>query len=134
MRVCDLFFHTPEVTAKGAVWASFSGAVTSRVGYVLWYQALKHLTATRAAVVQLCVPLIAVLGGTVVLDEPLTLRLIVPALMIVFGVSAHLLGKRRPATGRPSSTIRPSFHDAKARQVNGKLCGAGFLGPCRMRG
>jgi drug/metabolite transporter (DMT)-like permease len=126
-----LFFHSPEISARGAVWASFSGAVTSGVGYVLWYKALKHLTATRAAVVQLYVPLIAVLGGIVLLDELPSLRLIVPALMIVVGVSAYLVGKRRPAPN-PSPMVRNKFYRGKAGQRDG-VCGLGRFGQCHPR-
>jgi drug/metabolite transporter (DMT)-like permease len=129
-----LFFHTPEISVRGAAWASFSGAVTSGIGYVLWYKALVHLTSARAAVVQLYVPLIAVLGGIVLLDEHPTLGLIFPAVMIVVGVSAYLLGKRRPATGQPASVRRPSNHAKKERQMSGALCGIGMSGPCRLQG
>lgn len=125
-----LFFPTPGISVKGAVWASFSGAVTSGIGYVLWYKALKHLTSTRAAVVQLFVPLIAVLGGIVLLDENPTLRLIVPAVMIVMGVSAYLLGKRRPAPN-PSSTIRDKFFQGKEGPGDDGVCGPGIIGQCR---
>jgi drug/metabolite transporter (DMT)-like permease len=125
-----LLFHAPGISVKGAVWASFSGAVTSGIGYALWYKALKHLTSTRAAVVQLFVPLIAVLGGVVLLNEHPTPRLIVPALMIVVGVGAYLHGKRRPAPN-PPSTIRVKFFQGKAGQGDDGECGPGRIGQCR---
>jgi drug/metabolite transporter (DMT)-like permease len=127
-----LFSHAPQISAKGAVLAAFSGAVASGFGYVLWYKALKHLTSTRAAVVQLIVPLIAVAGGVGFLHEHPTFRLIVPALMIVVGVGVYLLGKRGPAT-RPSAMIRGRRDQGKAGQ-DGGVCGVGIFGPCRQQG
>ena len=53
-------------TSNGLLLALVSGAITSGLGYVLWYTALRHLTATRAAIVQLMVPILAAGGGVVV--------------------------------------------------------------------
>jgi len=74
------------ITPIGFVWAALSGSITSGVGYVLWYAALRGLTATRAATVQLAVPVIAALGGVIVLSEAITLRLIISAVVILTGV------------------------------------------------
>ena len=74
------------VTPMGLIWAALSGSITSGVGYVLWYAALRGLTATRAATVQLAVPVIAALGGVIVLSEAITLRLIISAVVILTGV------------------------------------------------
>ncbi len=58
----------------GIVYAVTSGAVTSGLGYVLWYSALSGLKATSAATVQLSVPVLAAAGGIILLHEPVTLR------------------------------------------------------------
>lgn len=79
----------------GAILAVVSGVVTSGLGYVLWYRALRGLTATGAAVVQLLVPVLAALGGTVVLSERFSLRLGVASVLILGGVAAAVLGDRR---------------------------------------
>lgn len=128
-----LFFHMPAISVKGAGLAVLSGAVTSGVGYILWYEALKNLTATRAAVVQLFVPLIAVLGGVAFLHEHPTLRLIVPAAMIGIGVGAYLLGKRRPAAGEPAPVIISAPLQGKAGQSGG-VCSVWIFGQCRLQG
>lgn len=79
----------------GVVPAVLSGALASGVGYAIWYAALPGLTASRAAAVQLSVPVIAALGGVVLLDEAITLRLVLASVLILGGVALAL---RRPAT------------------------------------
>lgn len=81
-----------HVSAKGALLAVLSGAFASGVGYVIWYAALKGLTATRAATVQLTVPIIAAIGGVIFLSEKITMRLIVAAILILGGIGLAVLG------------------------------------------
>jgi drug/metabolite transporter (DMT)-like permease len=63
---------TFHATAYGLRLAVVCGAITSGLGYAIWYAALKGLTATRAVIVQLCVPVIAATGGVLFVDEQLT--------------------------------------------------------------
>lgn len=79
----------------GICYAIASGALTSGVGYAIWYTALKGLKATHAATVQLSVPVIAALGGVLFLDEHVTLRLLIAAVAILGGIALVVLG--RPA-------------------------------------
>lgn len=81
----------PHASPRGLLLASASGAVASGVGYSIWYTALRGLTATRAAVVQLSVPVIAAAGGVALLGEEPTARLVVSALAILGGVAFVLL-------------------------------------------
>jgi drug/metabolite transporter (DMT)-like permease len=71
----------------GLFYAVVSGAVTSGLGYVLWYAALPALSATSAATIQLCVPAIAALGGVMLLAEPITARLLLASLAILGGIA-----------------------------------------------
>jgi drug/metabolite transporter (DMT)-like permease len=73
--------------------AVVSGALASGVGYVAWYAALAGLSATSAATVQLSVPVIAAIGGVLLLSEPVTLRLILASAATLGGV-ALVLGQR----------------------------------------
>ena len=75
-----------DLRSEGALLAIASGALTSGLGYVAWYAALNGLTATRAATIQLAVPVIAGAGGVLFLSEPVTARLIVAAIFILGGV------------------------------------------------
>lgn len=90
-----LLLRDVHVSARGMVFAVLSGAVASGLGYVVWYAALKGLTATRAATVQLIVPVLAALGGVLLLSENISLRLMLAALMILGGVGLALLGRKR---------------------------------------
>ena len=74
------------ITARGAVLAVTSGAVTSGAGYALWYSVLPRLAASVAAVAQLTVPVIAVAGGLVLLGEPVTARFVIAAVLVLGGV------------------------------------------------
>jgi len=84
-----------HVEASGAMLAAVSGAVTSGLGYVVWYAALRGLTATSAALVQLLVPVITVAGGLVFLGEPLTMRLVLSAAIVIGGIALALTGAER---------------------------------------
>ena len=88
-------FGSMHLTTEGIVFAVASGALASGVGYVIWYAALRGLTATRAATVQLSVPVIAALGGVVFLAEQVTQRLIVCTVLILGGVGLALAGRER---------------------------------------
>ena len=87
-----------SLSRVGLLWAVLSGAVTSGLGYVMWYAVVRELTATRAAIVQLAVPVLAAGGGVALLDEPVTPRLVVASAAILGGVAlATLSRERQPA-------------------------------------
>jgi len=94
LAVAALREHDPW-TPAGVALSVTSGAITSGVGYALWYTALRGHSRTSAAVVQLAVPLFAVLGGVVLLDEDLTRRIVVSALLVLGGVGAALMRSER---------------------------------------
>jgi drug/metabolite transporter (DMT)-like permease len=83
------------VASRGLLLAVLSGAITSGIGYAIWYEALKGLTAGRAATVQLSVPAIAALGGVVLLSEDLTLRLLLASAATLGGVGLVLAQRVR---------------------------------------
>lgn len=84
-----------HISTSGALLAVGSGAVTSGLGYVAWYTALPRLTATRAATVQLSVPVLTGAGGVLVLDETLSVRLIVAAALVLGGIGLATLARRQ---------------------------------------
>lgn len=82
------------VDSMGVLYAVLSGAVTSGLGYVLWYAALPALSATAAATIQLSVPAIAALGGAVLLAEPVTARLLLASTAILGGIALTIRLKK----------------------------------------
>ncbi|MEM6488341.1 MAG: DMT family transporter [Pseudomonadota bacterium] len=93
----DLLIGGAASSGAGVGYAVASGAVASAIGYALWFAALSGLTASRAATVQLSVPVIAVLGGVVFLAEPVTLRLVLASLATLGGVALVVGAKTRQA-------------------------------------
>lgn len=87
--------HDVHLTQSGILLAMISGAVASGAGYVIWYTALAGLTATRAAIVQLSVPVLAAWGGVAFLTEDISLRLILAGVMILGGIGLAIAGRRR---------------------------------------
>jgi drug/metabolite transporter (DMT)-like permease len=90
-------FSHSRFEAAGVLLAICSGALTSGLGYVIWYVAITHLTSLRAALVQLSVPAITALGGVILLAEPLSPRVTLSGTAIIGGVLVALLGKARSA-------------------------------------
>lgn len=80
----------PHASAPGLALAAASGALASGLGYAIWYAALPSLTATRAGVVQLTVPVIAALGGVLFLGEVVTPRLVACTVAVLGGVALAL--------------------------------------------
>lgn len=78
----------------GVLLAICSGAITSGIGYAIWYAVLPNLKSTHAATVQLSAPIIATLGGIAFLSEPLTLRLVLASAATLGGIAMVILEKR----------------------------------------
>lgn len=88
------------VTAFGCLLAVISGAVTSGMGYALWYRVLPQIPGPVAATVQLSVPVIAILAGAVILGEPIGARLTLGALVVLGGIAVVILCAPRKSRAR----------------------------------
>jgi len=95
LGVSLLFIQSQAIDTAGMLYAIASGALASGVGYAVWYTALRDLSATTAATVQLSVPVIAAAGGVLLLNEPLTLRLVATGAANLGGVALVVLTRRR---------------------------------------
>jgi len=84
------------VRPVGVALALTSGALTSGLGYLLWYRALPGLTRTSASVVQLLVPVVAAFGAVAFLGESITLRLALAAALVLGGVGIVVVGQASP--------------------------------------
>lgn len=90
-------FAQLHVSPVGAAYAIASGAVASGCGYVIWYAALRGLTAGRAATVQLSAPVIAAIGAVLLLAEPVTVRLVLASAATLGGVWLALAQRTAPS-------------------------------------
>ena len=86
-----------SMTIEGVVLAILSGGLASGIGYAIWYSALSRISSLQAAVVQLSVPLLAAIGGIMLLSESMTWRLGISGLLILGGILIVILGKQRNA-------------------------------------
>ena len=92
--IAVVYLPNLHLSTRGLVLAVLSGAVTSGIGYAIWYAALKYHTSTRAAVLQLAVPVIAAVLGVLMLGEMATARLGIAAALILGGIGATVLLKK----------------------------------------
>jgi len=83
----------------GVLLAIFSGAVTSGLGYVIWYRALAGLTNFQAALVQLSVPVIAAAGAILFLDEAMTMRFVISGSAVIGGIGLAIVARRKARDG-----------------------------------
>ncbi|RRJ83947.1 DMT family transporter [Aestuariirhabdus litorea] len=88
-----------RLDGHGALLAIASGALASGLGYALWYRVLPALKATQAATVQLSVPVIAALGGALLLGEAIDLRLLLASAAILGGIALVILSTRPAKSG-----------------------------------
>ena len=91
-----LLMHAQRsLDGAGLACALVSGALTSGLGYVVWYAVMPRLRAATAATVQLSVPVIAAAGGLALLGETMSLRLAVSAAAVLGGIALVIAGKQR---------------------------------------
>lgn len=84
-----------DITIKGVFLACASGAIASGIGYSIWYMAMPLLKNTQAAVVQLCVPILAAILGVVFLSEQLTMPFVIASSVILGAVLVFILNREK---------------------------------------
>lgn len=89
------FIYKLNLSLKGVLFAVLSGAIASGIGYSVWYAALKYHTATRAAILQLSVPVLAATGGLIFLSEVISIRLIIASGLILGGIGLVILARNK---------------------------------------
>ena len=93
-------FSFVYIEISGVILALLSGTITSAIGYILWYKALRGLTITRASIVQLVVPILAAFGGVVFLAEQVSIRLVIASAFILGGVAIAVINKASNANSK----------------------------------
>jgi len=101
-----LTLHWLKLDAIGVMYAVLSGALASALGYVIWYRVLREMSAITASTVQLSAPVIAAVGGIILLDEALSLSLQISAALILGGIALVLRRKKRKLNFTVSPFLR----------------------------
>jgi drug/metabolite transporter (DMT)-like permease len=89
------FLAKIHLSPKGIIFAVLSGAIASGIGYSVWYAALKFHTSTRAAILQLSVPVLTAVLGVVFLSEEIAMRLILATVLILGGIALAISCRNR---------------------------------------
>ncbi len=97
MALCVSLIAIPQFKAQinGVLLAILSGGLASGIGYAIWYQALKKLSRTQAAVAQLSVPIIAAAGGVLFMSEAISVRLVVATVVVLGGIGLAVWGREK---------------------------------------
>ena len=85
------------ISVMGILLAVICGGLTSGLGYALWYRVLPNLPQGVAPVVQLSVPIIAIVAGALLLGEALTQKVLVAALLVTLGIGLAVTSRSAPA-------------------------------------
>ncbi|MFA0035716.1 DMT family transporter [Vibrio sp. 10N.261.52.A1] len=83
-----------SMSEQGFIYAVLSGSLASGVGYSLWYYVVKKLNTVVASIAQLSVPVIATLGGVLLLSEPVTMQFVISSTIILVGISLVLVAPK----------------------------------------
>ncbi|MFA6698580.1 MAG: DMT family transporter [Thiomicrospira sp.] len=83
-----------NASAVGVALALFSGAITSGLGYIVWYTVLPRLSSSLASASQLLVPLMAALAAAWLINEAITLHLVIAAALMLGGIALVLWGRQ----------------------------------------
>ena len=94
--VSIFFILSPDgIGVKGFILAILSGAITSGLGYVIWYSILPFLKTSFAAILQLSVPLMAAIAGVLFFSEEMTMELVFATILVILGTFVSLIKRQR---------------------------------------
>jgi drug/metabolite transporter (DMT)-like permease len=102
LLVSFIMLPTIRFDSLGITYAIVSGAITSGLGYVIWYAALSGLKTTNAATVQLSVPVLAATGGILLLGESVNLRYVIASIAVLGGITLVIFEKRKGPNCEPA--------------------------------
>ncbi len=94
VALATLFGSAGVLSIGGIISAVTAGAITSGLGYALWYRLLPQLPTTVGGIAQLSVPVIAVAAGVALLGEELTARLVIAGVLVLGGIAVSLMTRR----------------------------------------
>jgi drug/metabolite transporter (DMT)-like permease len=108
-------FRQLRFDSLGTLYAVISGAITSGLGYVIWYAALAHLKAASAATVQLSVPVLAATSGILLLGESTNLRYVIASIAVLGGIALVIIERQRTPSSPQDESVSPRRPDRPGR-------------------
>lgn len=86
----DTHYFTPKAIGLALI----SGALTSGIGYVLWYYVVQKIQTSTASIIQLFIPVLSTIGGVIFLNEHLSFQLILATITILSGIAISMRKKK----------------------------------------
>lgn len=92
-----LFFfeNSLKIDLYTSILAIISGSITTAFGVFIWYSILPKIEIMTASIVQLIVPIIAIILSVIFLNETFTFELFISTIIILFGIFIALYKKRK---------------------------------------
>ena len=88
----------PAAASAATLWLlSFQTVVVTFASYLAWFWLVRNYPATRLAAFTLLTPVLGLVAGVLLLQEPLTMRLVVALAAVCGGIVLVNRGPRRPA-------------------------------------
>ncbi|UTJ07257.1 DMT family transporter [Arcobacter roscoffensis] len=88
-----VLFNTLQISVNGILLSFLSGSITSAIGYVIWYKVLPNIKIVTASILQLLVPVIAIILSVVFLGEIFTMKLLIATLLVSVAVLISVIKK-----------------------------------------
>lgn len=88
-----VLFNTLQISVNGILLSFLSGSITSAIGYVIWYKVLPSIKIVTASILQLLVPVIAIILSVLFLGEVFTMKLLIATLLVSVAVLISVVNK-----------------------------------------
>jgi drug/metabolite transporter (DMT)-like permease len=82
-------------TFNGVLLSFISGSLTSALGYVIWYKVLPQMQIITASIIQLFVPILAIVFSIIFLNEVFTFELALSTIIIFIGVLLSIFSRKK---------------------------------------
>ena len=92
------FIGNLHINWQGAMLAMLSGGLASSGAYVLWYSILKQIDRITASAVQLSVPCLSIIGGSLFIGEMVGWRVIFSSVLVLCGILLVIFFPSKPAS------------------------------------
>lgn len=103
--------HWPRVSTEAWLAASYATFIAITVGTFAWFQMVKIMPVNVASISSLLVPVVGMLSGSILLDEPFGLREGTALLLIASALTLVLILPARARAATPASSASAASAD-----------------------